>query len=196
MYLEPYNASHIENELWSVQEVFDVDFYEEPEIKIPVELMLHEYQILVSVEDTKVALDDTIELTMIPVDDYEESITAGDDEYIPPVNELEYNVECASTEVIRKRKVITNSTQKRRHQCPTCEKRFVRPAELLRHMTTHTNTRSFICDQCSSEFKRADHLRSHKKSIHGDKKFHCDCCTYTTARKDTLNRHLRNRHPK
>jgi len=96
----------------------------------------------------------------------------------------------------RKNRKSKTPKENRRHGCNLCDKKFVRPAELKRHLTTHTNERCYKCEICSTSFKRADHYRSHYKSVHSEKKLQCGMCDYKTARKDTLNRHIACRHRK
>ena len=47
---------------------------------------------------------------------------------------------------------------KAKHQCTICDKRFVRPAELLRHTRIHTGEKPYECETCSQCFIRKDHL--------------------------------------
>ena len=47
---------------------------------------------------------------------------------------------------------------KAKHQCVICDKRFVRPAELLRHTRIHTGEKPYQCETCAQCFIRKDHL--------------------------------------
>jgi hypothetical protein len=197
--LEPYSDTNLSNELWSVNHFFENQELKATEcntelrsIDVPT---MEKYQIyLQDTDQPKVILspdNDVVELTMIPVDEEYAPDTPpmvsdedpADPSYFPIVEEK------------RKRKSDKSTAQVRRHKCQMCDKRFVRPAELKRHETTHTNKREFTCGICDQGFKRVDHYRSHYISIHSEKRRQCQFCDYKTARKDTLQRHIACRHP-
>jgi len=88
----------------------------------------------------------------------------------------------------------THSPGGKKYSCDRCDKAFVRPAELSRHIRTHTNERPFKCATCGQKFKRMDHLKSHETKHTKLKDHKCILCAYRTNRKDTLKRHMKNRH--
>ena len=52
------------------------------------------------------------------------------------------------------------------HQCKVCNKMFVKPGDVKRHMVTHTAERSFYCEHCHKSYKTKNHLRRHMKGKH------------------------------
>jgi len=143
--------------------------------------------ILMPITDEK----ELIELTMIPM---EEEFPTPDTPPSVSDEDLTDRLYFPIVQENGKRMANKSTKQKRRHACTVCDRRFVRPAELRRHETTHTNKREFTCGICNQQFKRNDHYRSHFKSRHSDTKQECHFCDYKTARKDTLKRHIACRH--
>jgi hypothetical protein len=127
-----------------------------------------------------------VTLTELPGDLEQFEGHLDEEEWIP--NE----VEIENTTPTRK-KSQTGSGH-RKYVCDMCEKKFVRPAELSRHIRTHTNERPFSCNVCHQKFKRNDHLKSHETKHTKVKEHQCTICVYKTNRKDTLKRHIKNKH--
>ena len=90
----------------------------------------------------------------------------------------------------RGRAIKNQNNPKAKHQCEVCLKRFVRPAELLRHVRIHTGEKPFECETCKQCFIRKDHLISHQRT-HSTEVFSCTLCTFKTTRNDSLKRHLK-----
>jgi hypothetical protein len=51
----------------------------------------------------------------------------------------------------------------RKHVCHVCSKRFVRPAELARHIRVHTGERPYSCSKCPRTFKHNFEMKKHEK---------------------------------
>ncbi|XP_064629414.1 uncharacterized protein LOC135488680 isoform X4 [Lineus longissimus] len=52
------------------------------------------------------------------------------------------------------------------HQCPICNKRFVTPSKLARHIQSHTGERPHVCKYCNKAFRQKSHLHTHVVSVH------------------------------
>ena len=78
-------------------------------------------------------------------------------------------------------------------ECPFegCNRVFNRQAYLDDHAASHTGERKFKCDQCEKDFLRPDHLRRHVRSTHESHWFKCQrpYCTRLFPTMDHLNRH-------
>ena len=78
---------------------------------------------------------------------------------------------------IRKEKTVATKRGKRKrgqHECDVCEKVFVTPSKLARHM--HTNEKPYECDVCEKRFTRADGLQTHMLIHTNEKPYDCDVC--------------------
>lgn len=64
----------------------------------------------------------------------------------------------------------------KKHQCTYCEKSFVKPAHLTRHVFTHTGERPHGCDLCDFKFAQASQLRTHKMMKHKILPYECKKC--------------------
>lgn len=59
------------------------------------------------------------------------------------------------------------SMEDRKHQCPTCNKRFLRKAHLNVHMRIHEGIRPYTCDICNFSFTQIGDMRRHR-ARHGN----------------------------
>lgn len=80
----------------------------------------------------------------------------------------------------------------RNNICIYCDKNFLKPSDLDRHIRTHTNERIFECTKanCKKAFKLKDTLNRHL-ATHEDKNFTCIVCSSTYMSKKTLQNHMR-----
>lgn len=76
------------------------------------------------------------------------------DKSSPNLHALRQHVKAAHTE------------QKRRYQCPSCDKTFNRTFCLKVHMTVHTGELPYSCDVCAKPFRTAANLYGHRKVHH------------------------------
>lgn len=79
----------------------------------------------------------------------------------------------------------------RRYPCPHCTKRFVRNAELQRHVLIHTGQRPFVCSVCGRGFRVVYQLQSHMRTHTGEKTCFCHICNKGFSTKSLLNEHMR-----
>ncbi|CAD6186234.1 unnamed protein product [Caenorhabditis auriculariae] len=106
-------------------------------------------------------------------------------------------------EVRREKKLDSNWTAdgKKKHQCPTCQKFFRRPAELKRHLVIHVretnaNLPKWKCAICSKEYSHETGLNEHKRVAHGSAtEYVCQICGFSFTKQSNLERHLKKQHP-
>ena len=85
------------------------------------------------------------------------------------------------------------------HSCPftSCNKAFLKPSALKRHVRTHTGERPFVCSVqgCGLSFAERGNLKRHERVHSGVKPFRCDVCSHDFARRCHLIQHLKAKHP-
>ncbi|XP_044733396.1 zinc finger protein 271-like [Chrysoperla carnea] len=74
--------------------------------------------------------------------------------------------------------------------CNICNKKFIRPSSLKKHLRNHTEDKSFSCDVCDKEFTTKKTLSQHKR-VHTGEKYTCDICFKTYIQKKDLSVHKR-----
>lgn len=79
--------------------------------------------------------------------------------------------------------------------CPTCNKSFLREANLKSHMNSH-GVRNYACQFCDASFNRSDHLKNHMARKHAAEcqisvRHQCGICTKKFVQSGELNIHMR-----
>ncbi len=85
--------------------------------------------------------------------------------------------------------MVHNAAEKR-YTCETCNQKYYRRSDLLKHQETHSNIRPYKCGECSLTFKTRGVLVGHMK-VHGPKKYECPECGHKFNRKGSLNLHMK-----
>ncbi|XP_074084433.1 PR domain zinc finger protein 5 isoform X4 [Macrotis lagotis] len=92
---------------------------------------------------------------------------------------------CSSSSILQEHRKVHEI-----FECQECNKKFITPNQLKRHMITHSGERTFKCDQCDATFKRKDTLNVHIQVVHdGHKKYKCDLCDKAFVTPSVLKSH-------
>ncbi|XP_063995568.1 zinc finger protein 436-like [Diachasmimorpha longicaudata] len=78
-----------------------------------------------------------------------------------------------------------------RYRCKFCEKPFLRPSDMEKHMRTHTGEKPFICEICDKSFAQLVALKQHQRVHTGDKPYTCEICDKKFSQKANKMKHLK-----
>lgn len=87
---------------------------------------------------------------------------------------------------------ITPDSSPKNNLCIYCDKNFLKPSDLERHLRTHTNERIYKCtkEDCNKSFKLKNTLDRHL-ATHNKQTLKCNICMSTYMSKKTLHNHMR-----
>ncbi|XP_012278045.1 zinc finger protein 28 isoform X2 [Orussus abietinus] len=78
-----------------------------------------------------------------------------------------------------------------RHRCEICEKPFLRPSDIEKHMRTHTGEKPFNCNLCPKAFSQLAALHQHERTHTGDKPYTCEICGKGFSQKANMTKHFK-----
>ena len=78
--------------------------------------------------------------------------------------------------------------------CNVCDKKFLKPSQLVRHMRVHTGERPFACLMCRKSFNQKNSLQIHMKKHTGERPHVCPYCQYAFTQKGNLKTHIQRNH--
>ena len=84
----------------------------------------------------------------------------------------------------------SESSKRRKFQCPRCPSVLYSKGHLKIHMRYHTGERPYKCDFCDKCFAERSTLRKHE-ATHRDPDFWCPFCRKGFCREDSLRVHVR-----
>jgi len=82
------------------------------------------------------------------------------------------------------------SSSQRQIVCEVCNKRFMQPCNLKKHMLVHTGKHPFSCKVCKKMFTHACYLKAHMVVHTGERPFSCDVCGKKYKQSSTLYKHM------
>ncbi|KER18734.1 hypothetical protein T265_15859, partial [Opisthorchis viverrini] len=78
-------------------------------------------------------------------------------------------------------------------QCYICQKPFVYPSQLERHMPMHFPTKKYECSECNAKFRHKNSAKYHEATHHSEQRKHwkhiCDVCQRKFPNPSTLKAH-------
>ena len=89
-----------------------------------------------------------------------------------------------------------SSTQVRSNPptCPYCQKQFIQPGNLTRHLKDVHHKRPHPCKQCNKVFKNSSNLRYHVRTVHEQHTYDCEQCGQQFTNRRNLKLHVSSKH--
>ena len=88
-------------------------------------------------------------------------------------------------------RLSNTNTAKKPYQCTQCNKAFIQPSHLTKHIRTHTGEKPYQCTQCNKAFNQLSNLTTHLRTHTGEKPYQCTQCNKAFNQLGNLNTHLR-----
>ena len=88
----------------------------------------------------------------------------------------------------------TTQAQSHLPTCPYCQKQFVQPGNLRRHIADVHHKRRHPCTQCDKVFKHSNNLRCHVRTVHEKHTYDCEQCGQKFTNRRNLKLHTSVKH--
>mmetsp|Transcript_34992 Transcript_34992/g.84603 ORF Transcript_34992/g.84603 Transcript_34992/m.84603 type:complete len:276 (-) Transcript_34992:137-964(-) len=91
--------------------------------------------------------------------------------------------------------VVKNGTSQvsgnfRRHMCPQCDKRFMTPSLLQKHLIVHSGEKPYSCCRCGKNFTEKGNMEKHITQVHENvRRFKCKYCPRTFQQNQQVKHH-------
>ena len=94
----------------------------------------------------------------------------------------------SSLELLRKRSKV--AIREGNLTCKFCNKKFVKPSQVIRHERIHTGVRPYKCLECGKAFTQKQSLESHSLKHTGQKPYACSFCSMKFSQRGNLRAHI------